>query len=109
MCSVIAVTVHLPRLCQPWQITVHTSVCTTCFTLTPWLAAPVSTCGFHCLPHPAALCVLHAQVSGLHSHAAQRLVGLTSLLARRWLKLSQAMAGSGPNQDIQVGGGGRYC
>jgi hypothetical protein len=46
--------------------------------------------------------VLHPQVSGLHSHAAQRLVGLTSLLARRWLKLSQAMASSAPNQDMQV-------
>uniref|UniRef100_A0A383WDY4 Dymeclin n=1 Tax=Tetradesmus obliquus TaxID=3088 RepID=A0A383WDY4_TETOB len=50
----------------------------------------------------AALANLAPQVSGLHSHAAQRLVGLTSLLAKRWLKLSQALGSSGPNQDIQV-------
>lgn len=52
-----------------------------------------------------SLLVLRLQVSGLHSHAAQRLVGLTSLLAKRWLKLSQALGSSGPNQDIQVRAG----
>jgi hypothetical protein len=57
------------------------------------------------LPTPCAL--LPLQVSGLHSHAAQRLVGLTSLLARRWLKLSQAMPSGTPNQDIQVSRLGR--
>ncbi|KAF6251495.1 Dyggve-Melchior-Clausen syndrome protein-domain-containing protein [Scenedesmus sp. NREL 46B-D3] len=50
----------------------------------------------------AALANLAPQVSGLHSHAAQRLVGLTSLLARRWLKISQVLAGSTPSQDMQV-------
>eukprot|EP00882_Tetradesmus_deserticola_P021481 GHRQ01023254.1.p1 GENE.GHRQ01023254.1~~GHRQ01023254.1.p1 ORF type:complete len:322 (+),score=177.91 GHRQ01023254.1:768-1733(+) len=50
----------------------------------------------------AALANLAPQVSGLHSHAAQRLVGLATLLARRWLKLSQAQASSTPNQDVQV-------
>ncbi|KAF8072811.1 dym [Scenedesmus sp. PABB004] len=53
----------------------------------------------------AALANLAPQVSGLHSHAAQRLVGLTALLARRWLKLSQAAHAGGlstPPQDIQV-------
>jgi len=45
------------------------------------------------------------QVTGLHSHAAQRLVGLTSSMARRWLKLSQAaeVALQPPSTDVQVG------
>lgn len=47
------------------------------------------------------------QVSGLHSHAAQRLVGLTSSMARRWLKLTQAaeVALQPPSTDVQVGWG----
>eukprot|EP00879_Flechtneria_rotunda_P020891 GHRR01021996.1.p1 GENE.GHRR01021996.1~~GHRR01021996.1.p1 ORF type:complete len:588 (+),score=216.63 GHRR01021996.1:369-2132(+) len=55
----------------------------------------------------AALANLAPQVISLHSHAAQRLVGLTALLARRWLKISQSSAAgdvvlSPPPQDLQV-------
>jgi len=50
------------------------------------------------------------QVCGIHSHAAQRLVSLSSLLTRRWLKLSQAAVNldalAPPPQDIQVCVGG---
>lgn len=53
----------------------------------------------------AALANLAPQVSGLHSHAAQRLVGLTSSMTRRWLKLSQAAEAAlqPPSTDVQVG------
>lgn len=34
------------------------------------------------------LCPLCLQVSGIHSHAAQRLISLTTQLSRRWIKLS---------------------
>lgn len=52
----------------------------------------------------AALANLAPQVTGLHSHAAQRLVGLTSSMARRWLKLTQAAetALQQPSTDVQV-------
>eukprot|EP00878_Enallax_costatus_P036636 GHUV01041162.1.p1 GENE.GHUV01041162.1~~GHUV01041162.1.p1 ORF type:complete len:331 (+),score=99.01 GHUV01041162.1:819-1811(+) len=44
------------------------------------------------------------QATSLHSHAAQRLVGLTVQLARRWLKLSQAARDplAPPLQELQV-------
>lgn len=56
----------------------------------------------------AELHCMHAcpppQVTGLHSHAAQRLVGLTSSMARHWLKLTQAAetALQPPSTDVQV-------
>eukprot|EP00878_Enallax_costatus_P040177 GHUV01046185.1.p1 GENE.GHUV01046185.1~~GHUV01046185.1.p1 ORF type:complete len:259 (+),score=79.14 GHUV01046185.1:162-938(+) len=52
----------------------------------------------------AALANLAPQATSLHSHAAQRLVGLTVQLARRWLKLSQAARDplAPPLQELQV-------
>lgn len=52
----------------------------------------------------AALANLAPQVSGLHSHAAQRLVGLTSSMTRRWLKLNAAAEAAlqPPSTDVQV-------
>lgn len=58
-----------------------------------------STCGCD-----SSYSVEWVQAIALHSHAAQRLIGLTVQLARRWLKLSQASGEplAAPPQELQV-------